>query len=229
MEESDEEERSLLSDWDSLFWPVTLLMADVDPQTTHAAEMEAYLEACMCVMSPITRTELGRSFNTLDATLGQTMNAAFLAMLYGQMSTSKNATDEASLDVVQQYTCWAQSQANHILSNNTGSFVVGYGDAPTHIYERASSCPVNQSIPCDALNALYTAEPNPSLLTGALVYGPGLNDTSFVDQRFSSKNTYVSIENNVGLTGVMAALQGLVAGDTAGSELFLACPELALC
>ena len=204
-------------------------MADTDPQPKFAAELEAYFEAWMCGMSPINRTDLGRSVNTLDPTLGQTMNAAFLALLYGQTLTSKNATNETNADAAQQYTCWAQSQADFILSNNTGSYVVGYGGAPTHIHERASSCPVNESLPCNALNALYTTEPNPSVLTGALVYGPGLEDIGFVDDRSNSEDTYVSIENNAGLTGVMAGLQQLVAGHTAESELFLTCPEVPLC
>ena len=71
------------------------------------------------------------------------------------------------------------------------------------LQNRASSCPDTGT--CNAVNALYSPKANPNTLTGALVYGPGLNGDYFVDQR-TGNSTLVGIEYNAGMTTVMAGL-----------------------
>jgi len=217
---------NFLSSWDQLFWPVNILLADITNRASFHDFSQEYLDAWLCGSAGTTSyTELGRAYNTLDSTSGQTMNAAFLSFIYGQVLSSCNSTDESVDDLAQQYMCWARSQADYMLSNDTGSFVVGYGNAPTHIQERASSCPANQSAVCDANDALYSPGPNPFVLTGGLVYGPGQDSDTLVDARSGISDTMISIENNAGLTGVMAALNQLLSGDDDSVE----CPVVVSC
>ena len=72
------------------------------------------------------------------------------------------------------------------------------------LQNRPSSCP-DAPAQCNAVNALYSPKANPNTLTGALVYGPGLNGDYFVDQR-TGNSTLVGIEYNAGMTTVMAGL-----------------------
>lgn len=147
------------------------------------------------------------------------MNSAFLALIYGQMVQESEANVEANRytnqDYAKRYLCWAQAQTRYILGDTTHSFFVGVGHSPpTHIYDRASSCPANNQTQCSSLNALYTPNPNPNIPTGSLVYGPGLNGDYFLDQRSSTNETYVSHSYNAGLTGTFAGLNQMVSGNS---------------
>ena len=146
------------------------------------------------------------------------MNSAFLALTYAQMITPSEAKLEADRytheEHAKRYSCWAQSQARYVLGDVTPSLIVGAGSyAPTHISDRASSCPKDPQAPCTFLNAYIPRDPNPNLPTGGLVYGSGLGGDDFQDQRSGSNQTWVSHAYNAGLTGVFAGLSQMASSN----------------
>lgn len=55
------------------------------------------------------------------------------------------------------------------MGDNKESLVVGYGtDPPTHAASMPASCPA-RPLPCSVFSAYLTPNPNPHVLTGALV------------------------------------------------------------
>ena len=209
-----------ISDWNQLIWPSTVLLANITDDTAFHYRIQQYLRNWLCTSgNTIEYSKMGRAFNTNDASLAQGMNSAFLALIYAQMVQDSEANIEADRytnpNYARRYLCWAQAQARYILGDDTRSFFVGVdNNPPKHIYDRASSCPKNNQTQCNALNSLYTPQPNPNIPTGALVYGPGLNGDYFVDQRSTSNETYVSHEWNAGITGTFAGLNQLVSGNS---------------
>ncbi|GIL46304.1 hypothetical protein Vafri_3317 [Volvox africanus] len=110
--------------------------------------------------------------------------------------------------------CWAKSQISYMLGSNpqNQSFVVGYKPSSLHKspekpHHRSSSCNRNYTITCD-WNALNAVGPNPSVLMGALVGGPGADD-SYVDDRGDYKKNEVALDFNAGFTGALAGLTSL--------------------
>ena len=57
----------------------------------------------------------------------------------------------------------------YVMGDNKESLVVGYGtDPPTHAASMPASCPA-RPLPCSVFSAYLTPNPNPHVLTGALV------------------------------------------------------------
>ncbi|KAL3152997.1 hypothetical protein ABBQ38_012024 [Trebouxia sp. C0009 RCD-2024] len=198
--------------WNQVIYPATLLLANITDDNTFHYTIQHYLHNWLTASDDaIEYSGLGRAFNRNDPALAQGMNTAFLALLYAQLIDGSKAPSELSRysnnSMATQYKFWAQSQARYVLGDVSRSFYVGFGsDAPTHIQDRASSCPKDAQIECNFQNAFYTPNPNPNTLAGALVYGPGLKGDHFVDQRSGSNETWVSHVYNAGLTGVFAGL-----------------------
>lgn len=85
------------------------------------------------------------------------------------------------------------------------SFVVGYGkDPPKRTQDRAAACP-NPPEACNVLTSLYSSKEDSHVLKGALIQGPGGQDT-FEDVR-SSDSARVGIEMNAALSGALAGIQ----------------------
>jgi len=90
------------------------------------------------------------------------------------------------------------------LGDTGRSFVVGVGvNPPTHCHHKASSCPLDPKQVCD-WTAFNSKEPNPHVLTGALVGGPDADD-SYQDIRSDYVRNEVALDYN-------AAFQSTVAG-----------------
>lgn len=87
---------------------------------------------------------------------------------------------------------------------------VGFGKtAPTHIPNPAASCPdsvTNCNAPIGSSQEFASSAPNPHTLYGALVAGPG-SDDSYDDARASAYNR-ISIEYNGGLSAALAIAHG---------------------
>ncbi len=136
-----------ISDWNQLIWPTTILLANITDNTTFHYRIHEYLREWLCTSDDtIEYSQLGRAFNTNDASLAQGMNSAFLALVYAQMLQESEANVAAdrytNVTYAKQCMCWAQVQTQYILGDNTRSFIVGVdNNPPTHIYDRASSCP----------------------------------------------------------------------------------------
>ena len=97
-------------------------------------------------------------------------------------------------------------QVNYMLGENkvSTSYMVGFGDKfPRYVHHRASSCP----LPPKSCGWEYfsTTEPNPNILTGALVGGPAL-DGFYFDKRDNYVQNEVALDYSYGLTGVLAAI-----------------------
>ncbi len=87
------------------------------------------------------------------------------------------------------------------------SFVVGVGtDSPLRPHHRASSCP-NPPIKCDFF-AKDSQEPNPHILTGAVVGGPDKSD-AYKDDRNDYVHNEVAMDYNAGFQSAVAALADL--------------------
>ncbi|EFJ40288.1 hypothetical protein VOLCADRAFT_99925 [Volvox carteri f. nagariensis] len=113
--------------------------------------------------------------------------------------------------------CWAKNQVSYMLGTNpqSQSFVVGYKPttshkAPEKPHHRSSSCNPSYAITCD-WTALDAAGPNPSVLAGALVGGPGRDD-SYVDNRRDYMKNEVALDFNAGFTAALAGLTDLEQG-----------------
>ena len=113
-------------------------MANLTDDSTFHDSQQTFLAKWLCTTSNIQFTKKGRSYNLLDPSLPQTMNAAMLAMLYGDMITPSTNPVQAvkynNNNLATRYKCWAEGQARYILGDETQSYVVGYGtDFPTHV------------------------------------------------------------------------------------------------
>nr|XP_006822155.1 PREDICTED: uncharacterized protein LOC102805135 [Saccoglossus kowalevskii] len=102
------------------------------------------------------------------------------------------------------YRNWAKSQVDYVLGYTGRSFVVGYGvNPPVQPHHRGSSCP-DEPAPCGA-GYLGLAAPNPQVLYGAMVGGPGAND-NYKDSRKDYFKNEVSLDFNAGFQSVVAEI-----------------------
>ncbi|WJZ84938.1 hypothetical protein VitviT2T_004512 [Vitis vinifera] len=108
---------------------------------------------------------------------------------------------------------FAKQQMDYLLGENPEgrSYMVGFGNnPPTHAHHRGSSVPKlpeNYTVNC-GMSFVYwfhKNEPNPNMLTGAIVGGPDRNDT-FLDLRWQSPMTEPCTYVNSLAVGVLAKL-----------------------
>lgn len=89
------------------------------------------------------------------------------------------------------------------------SYMVGFGDKyPYQVHHRSASIPWDdgQHYTCaEGDRWLYSKEPNPNLLVGAMVAGPDIFD-NFSDERDKPWFTEPSIASNAGLVAALIAL-----------------------
>lgn len=186
--------------WDNAYWGTQVKLASLigNQNPAYAQEAARFIEGWIAGTADITYTPDGLAWSSQWGSLRYTTNAAFIAEVF---SAHIAATDD--LDS-KRYECWARSQIKYVLGDGTGSsFVTGSGNnPPTHSHHRGSSCPVNGTCGFDIFN---DPSPNPNTLFGALVGGPG-NDDSYVDVRTDYVKNEVAVDYNSGFTGALAAL-----------------------
>ncbi|CAM9003548.1 unnamed protein product [Rhodiola kirilowii] len=91
------------------------------------------------------------------------------------------------------------------------SYMVGYGSTfPRKIHHRGSSLPSTashpQTIGCDGgFQTYYSENPNPNILTGAVVGGPNQND-GYSDDRTDYSHSEPATYINAALVGSIAYL-----------------------
>lgn len=107
-------------------------------------------------------------------------------------------------------------QVDYILGENPlkMSYMVGYGAYyPKRIHHRGSSIPSvathPQSFGCDGgfQPFFYTANPNPNVLTGAVVGGPNQND-GYPDDRADYSHSEPATYINAAIVGPLAYFAG---------------------
>ncbi|KAH9757456.1 Endoglucanase 10 [Citrus sinensis] len=140
--------------------------------------------------------------------------ASFLSKLYSdyldllRRSGGSCGNDGFSLQMLRRFSI---SQVHYILGDNPMkmSYMVGFGDKyPYQVHHRSASIPWDdgQHYTCaEGDRWLYSKEPNPNLLVGAMVAGPDIFD-NFSDERDKLWFTEPSIASNAGLVAALIAL-----------------------
>ena len=68
-----------------MIYPTTVLLAMLTDNPAFHASTQAFLQKWLCSSGDtISYTPLGRAYNRFDPSLGQTMNAALVSVIYGQ-------------------------------------------------------------------------------------------------------------------------------------------------
>lgn len=169
-------------------------------------------------------TPRGRAWNTADGSTGATQGAAFLALVYGEMTS-----DQISAGQKARYICFSRTQVltiyspildllaqaaatciepmsvqvRYLLGDAGRSLMAGFGkNPPTHVQNRAASC--KSVSDCTQANALLVGTANPHVLTGALPRFSAFSD-SYLDVR-TNNDSRVDIGNNAAITGTCAGL-----------------------
>ena len=71
--------------WDNMIYPTTVLLAQLTDNPAFHASAQAFLQKWLCSSGDtISYTPLGRAYNRFDPSLGQTMHAALVSVIYGQ-------------------------------------------------------------------------------------------------------------------------------------------------
>ncbi|XP_055879854.1 endoglucanase A-like isoform X1 [Biomphalaria glabrata] len=106
-----------------------------------------------------------------------------------------------------EYRHWAMCQIHYALGDTGFSYVIGFGDKyPLRPHHRSSSCPF---LPAHCgPPMLNLTEPNVHTLYGALVSGPGPDD-SYSDVRTNYLYNDVACDYNAGFQSAVAALKSL--------------------
>jgi hypothetical protein len=198
LDESSNDDR-ILADYNNLFYPSNVLLAQATNEGAYHRVSQQYLAQWVCGAGGLIRyTPRGRAWNKWAPTLGDVGTAAFLAGVYGQVSSSYISAAKQ-----QKYICWSRGQIRYMLGDASRSLVAGYGkNPPTQVQNKAASCP-NAPATCN-ITQLYINKPNPHVLTGALVYQPDFSD-AFLNERPLNASR-AGILNNVGFTAAAAGL-----------------------
>eukprot|EP00051_Salpingoeca_urceolata_P011971 m.148852 g.148852 ORF g.148852 m.148852 type:complete len:745 (-) comp17329_c0_seq2:70-2304(-) len=187
--------------WDEKNAGVHVLLAAITQDQTSLSKANQYF-ADWLPGGALTYTPLGLAWRLQWGSLRYAANTAFLALVH-----SKHVDDQAWSNTLRT---WAQGQIGYMLGDTGRSFVVGYGvNPPQQPHHKAASCPDRLDSngnyqPC-SWEALSNPNPNPQVLTGALVGGPGSND-QYVDNRQDYIANEVACDYNAGFAGALAAL-----------------------
>ncbi|WAR15156.1 GUN4-like protein, partial [Mya arenaria] len=155
---------------------------------THKDEYKTDIEATFTDWMPggtLPYTPGGMAYRLQWGALRYTVNMATAALMAADTGLHP-----------QQYRCWALSQINYALGDNptNRSYVVGFGNnAPKRPHHRSSSCP-SMPAPC-GWDEQKNPGPNPHVLYGALVGGPGADD-SYKDDRMDYVKNEVACDYN---------------------------------
>jgi hypothetical protein len=185
-------------DWDSQMWATALELSQLIVAGGYSQYPLTFAEAWLNATDGVQMTPKGLAWGAEWGSLRHTANAVFYMLSYAAApGTDKQLKAET--------TCFARKQLAYILGQqgtNQQSYVVGYGpNSPQQAHHRSASC-----TPTFCGWAAFAAPgPNPNVIEGALVGGPGKND-DYVDKRNYYIKNEVAIDYNAGFTGALAAL-----------------------
>ena len=196
----DEEQgvyRPPANDWDNQQYMAAALLVKYAPFDLVEQSLTRFQSSWMNVIMPVQKTPKGFLWLDKWGASRHNQNAMFLMIYAAHLTRDTKQIGRA--------VCLARSQVRYLLGSTTGqSFVVGRGPSwPKQPHHRAASCPLAPT-PC-GWDYFNSPKPNPQVLLGALVGGPGLND-EFEDERSDYIKNEVAIDYNSGYTGVLAAL-----------------------
>ncbi|KAJ9588698.1 hypothetical protein L9F63_018012 [Diploptera punctata] len=179
--------------WDQKVTSSELLLAQITKEDPYVQRITSY---CDHMISGQQRTPKGLVYIDTWGSLRMAANAAYLCLEAADAGINATA-----------YRDFAKQQVGYMLGDTGKSFVVGFGtDPPTRVSHRSSSCP-DAPATCDWIN-YGSLDPNPHVLYGALVGGPGSND-EYEDMRYDYVHNEVADDYNAGYQGCLAALNML--------------------
>uniref|UniRef100_A0A1D1ZW54 Endoglucanase n=1 Tax=Auxenochlorella protothecoides TaxID=3075 RepID=A0A1D1ZW54_AUXPR len=124
-------------------------------------------------------------------------NAAFMMALRASYSPSEESKALA----------WCRQQLDYVLWSTGRSFVVGVGSGyPLRPHHRAASIPAAAAGQGRVWQYHNSPDPNPHVLTGALVGGPVRGDDGYEDARPNFRGNEVAVDFNAGYTGALAGV-----------------------
>ncbi|KAA8528040.1 hypothetical protein F0562_035091 [Nyssa sinensis] len=175
-------------------------------------------EDFICRILPNSPSSRGLMFKLSGSNLQYVTSITFLLTTYSKYMTTAKHTFNCGNVLVTSTTLrnLAKKQVDYILGVNplNKSYMVGYGtDYPRRIHHRGSSLPSLASHPqsygCQGgFQFFYTANPNPNILTGAIVGGPDQND-AFSDDRTDYSQSEPATYINGAIVGPLAFLAGI--------------------
>ncbi|XP_066930293.1 endoglucanase F-like [Clytia hemisphaerica] len=175
--------------WDDKWSAVKILalQLNLNPDKSFFEDFKSYL-------SNAEYTPKGLLYVDKYGSLRYASNLAFLSLITAKIEGAD----------IQFFNQFATSQINYILGDTGRSFVVGFGEnPPQQPFHKSSSCPSTGSC---SLDQLFTNQPNPQILYGALVGGPSKTDR-FSDRRANYETNEVNLEFNAGF---QSAVSGMV-------------------
>jgi hypothetical protein len=181
--------------WDQKSPGVMALMYKITGTQGYQNDFDGFMRSWM-PGGGMTYTPKGIAWRDQWGSLRYSANTAFLALMDADYVNATNPTRART------YFNWALGQIKLMIGDAGRSYVVGYGNnPPTHVHHRAASCP---PVGCSSAD-LSKSSPNPNILYGALVGGPGQDD-SYVDVRTDYQKNEVACDYNAGFTGAVARL-----------------------
>uniref|UniRef100_A0A1D1XCA6 Endoglucanase n=1 Tax=Anthurium amnicola TaxID=1678845 RepID=A0A1D1XCA6_9ARAE len=141
------------------------------------------------------------------------VTAAFLTKLYNDYLNSLQIPGEScgsDFFPLGRLQSFSRSQVNYVLGDNPEkmSYLVGFGDTfPERVHHRGGSIPWDgRHYTCEEGKRWRDSEdPNPNILTGALVAGPDKDD-EFFDERDLPLYTEATLSGNAGLVAALIAI-----------------------
>eukprot|EP00794_Sanderia_malayensis_P007297 gene7297-8113_t len=180
--------------WDDKKAGVQVLMAQITSENTYKTHVQSFCDSILTKK----RTPAGLVFIQKWGPNRHAANVAFICLMAADLGIKPT-----------QYRAFARQQIYYMLGkpNSPRSFVVGFGkNPPKRPHHRSSSCP-NKPEDCN-WDEYNTAAPNPQILYGALVGGPGEND-NYVDDRKDYIKNEVACDYNAGFQSALAGLKHL--------------------
>ena len=175
--------------WDDKGPGVMVLLAQITNKEKYKEDLKSF---CDLIVNSKPRSPKGMVFLSKWGSLRHAANVAFICLNAANMDIKR-----------EEFTEFAIQQLNYILGDAGHSYVVGYGkDPPQRPHHAASSCPAPPAT-CDWSN-LSMPGPNPHVLEGALVGGPGDADDVWEDDRADYVTNEVSLDYNAGFQGLLA-------------------------
>ena len=181
--------------WDDKKAGAQLLLAEITGKESYKKDVKTFLDSWL-PGSDVTYTPKGLAWRDTWGPNRYSANSAFLALVAADQGLNPSSYRE-----------FARKQIHYMLGDSGRSFVVGFGNnPPQRPHHRSSSCPLAPE-PCGWDN-LNSAGPNPQVLYGALVGGPGKND-DYVDDRKDYIKNEVATDYNAGFQSAVAGLKHL--------------------
>ena len=202
--------------WDGKTPGLNLLLYKLTGKQQHKTMVEKFLAKWMPGEgNTVAYTPQGLAWYMKWGPLRYAANTALIAVGYADaLDSSGSGGAGGGADArAREYTSWARGQIQYMLGhantlgpNGAGfSYLVGYGDHfPRKVHHQMATCPKAPAA-CDWNTFNDESKPNAYTLYGALVGGPGKDD-SFDDKRSDYIKNEVTLDYNAGFTSVLAAL-----------------------